>query len=181
MLVYPEHQQRAQDELDTVVGRARVPTFADRPNLPYVNAIVQEVLRWRPVLPMSMCAILFCTLKGMLLIDCVHSPHASLEDDFYEGFFIPKGTVVLPNLWEINRDINVYGPDAHVFNPGRHLDRGGQLLRGLSSTKDENHYTFGSFNRSSAPLRPLLNTSARFRSAVSACDFAHTCATNIVH
>ena len=54
MLLYPDVQKRAQDELDDVVGRARVPTFADLPRLPYISAIVKEVLRWRPVAPMSM-------------------------------------------------------------------------------------------------------------------------------
>lgn len=53
MLAYPEHQQRAQDELDVVVGRARVPTFADLANLPYTSAMVKEILRWCPMAPMG--------------------------------------------------------------------------------------------------------------------------------
>lgn len=48
MTLYPEVMRRAQAELDAVVGRGRLPTFADRPNLPYVDAIVKEALRWRP-------------------------------------------------------------------------------------------------------------------------------------
>lgn len=51
MLLHPEVQKIAQDELDSVVGRARVPTFADIPNLPYIGAIVKEIIRWRPVVP----------------------------------------------------------------------------------------------------------------------------------
>ena len=51
MLAYPEVQKRAQEELDAVVGRSRVPTFADMPHLPYITAIVKEVLRWRPPAP----------------------------------------------------------------------------------------------------------------------------------
>jgi cytochrome P450 len=46
MVAFPEVQRRAQAELDVVVGRARFPTFADAPRLPYVRAIVKEVLRW---------------------------------------------------------------------------------------------------------------------------------------
>ena len=55
MLVHPEVQKRAQKELDVVIGHARVPTFADKPRLPYVVAIVKEVLRWRPVTPIGVC------------------------------------------------------------------------------------------------------------------------------
>lgn len=53
MLAYPEYQKRAQDELDIVVGRARAPTFSDMPNLPYISAMVKEILRWRPILPLG--------------------------------------------------------------------------------------------------------------------------------
>ena len=53
MSLYPEAQKRAQAELDTVVGRDRLPTLADRPNLPYVEALVSEVMRWVPVAPMG--------------------------------------------------------------------------------------------------------------------------------
>jgi cytochrome P450 len=53
MLAYPETQARAQAELDAVVGRSRLPTFADYPSLPYIRAILREVLRWRPTAPLS--------------------------------------------------------------------------------------------------------------------------------
>jgi len=49
MALYPGVQRRAQAELDTVTGGSRLPTYEDRPNLPYINAIVKEVLRWNPV------------------------------------------------------------------------------------------------------------------------------------
>lgn len=41
------------DELDAVVGNNRLPTFSDRPNLPYIDALIKEVLRWKPVLPIG--------------------------------------------------------------------------------------------------------------------------------
>lgn len=53
MLVHPEVQKKAQEELDTVVGRDRMPTFADRDDLPYLNACVREALRWRSLTPMG--------------------------------------------------------------------------------------------------------------------------------
>ena len=54
MLAHPETQERAQRELDAIVGRARVPTFADMPHLPYICAMVKEVLRWGPVVPLGL-------------------------------------------------------------------------------------------------------------------------------
>ena len=53
MLLHPEVQLRAQRELDSVVGRDRMPTFADRSRLPYVNALIKEAVRWRPVDPLG--------------------------------------------------------------------------------------------------------------------------------
>ena len=58
MALYPDVMRKAQAEIDTVVGRHRMPTFADRPHLPYVRAIVKEVLRWRPVGPLGESCLL---------------------------------------------------------------------------------------------------------------------------
>ena len=52
-LLRPEIQTIAQEELDTVTGRERLPTLEDRPRLPYIDAVYREVLRWRPVLPLG--------------------------------------------------------------------------------------------------------------------------------
>ena len=76
MLPYPETQARAHAELDTVVGRSRLPTFADLPHLSYTRAMVKEALCWRPIAPSG-------------------PPHRTTEDDWYEGTFIPKGTVCI--------------------------------------------------------------------------------------
>lgn len=54
VLHHPEVQQRAHEELDTVVGRNRLPTFEDQESLPYINAVVKELLRWLPVAPLGM-------------------------------------------------------------------------------------------------------------------------------
>lgn len=55
MTLYPEAQRRAQAEIDSVIGVNRLPTFEDRPNLPYVEALFKEVLRWNPVAPLGSC------------------------------------------------------------------------------------------------------------------------------
>ncbi len=53
-ILYPEVQAKAQAELDAVIGHGtRLPTFDDRPQLPYIDAIVLEVLRWNPVVPLG--------------------------------------------------------------------------------------------------------------------------------
>jgi len=72
MVLNQEAQNKAQAEIDRVVGADRLPNYQDRDSLPYVEAIYREVLRWRPPVPLSV-------------------PHASVEDDVYNGYFIPKG------------------------------------------------------------------------------------------
>jgi len=51
MLLWPEVAKKAQVEIDSVIGTDRLPTFADREHLPYVNAIALETLRWHTVAP----------------------------------------------------------------------------------------------------------------------------------
>ena len=54
MTCFPEVQRKAQAEIDAVIGHDRLPTIADRERLPYLNALLLEVLRWMPVAPMGM-------------------------------------------------------------------------------------------------------------------------------
>lgn len=53
MILYPDVQRKAQDELSAVVGPTRLPTFEDRVSLPYVEALTMEALRWHLVLPLG--------------------------------------------------------------------------------------------------------------------------------
>lgn len=80
MTLYPEVQRKAQEEIDRILGGARLPTVVDRASLPYVDAVVKETLRWHPVAPMGI-------------------PHMSVKDDMYEGHLIPEGSLVLANIW----------------------------------------------------------------------------------
>jgi cytochrome P450 len=80
-VMFPETVKRAQDELDRVVGHDRSPHFDDLPQLPYLEAFVKEVFRWRSV----------AIISGQ--------PHAPIQDDYYNGWFIPKNTWVQGNLW----------------------------------------------------------------------------------
>ena len=60
MALYPEVQRKAQAELDAVIGPNELPEFTDRPKLPYVEAVVKEMLRWQPVAPMGTSLFLAC-------------------------------------------------------------------------------------------------------------------------
>ncbi|KAF8524884.1 cytochrome P450 [Hysterangium stoloniferum] len=105
MLQHPECQRKAQAELDGVVGEDRLPTFEDRAALPYVNAVAEEVQRWHPVIPFAI-------------------PHASTEDDVYGEYFIPKGTILIPNSWAMLHNEAKYGPNTGEFNPDRFFTPG---------------------------------------------------------
>lgn len=100
----------------------------------------------------------------------MYSPHRSTEDDFYDGYFIPKGTVVIPNVWELNHDPEVYGPDANDFNPARYLNDQGQLTSGPLGMKDDGHFSFGR-SLNTHLFRCTLISYYRIRSSVSAPPF----------
>jgi hypothetical protein len=89
-IVRPEIQTIAQQELDAVTGRERLPTLEDRSRMPFVDAICKEVIRWRPAMPLGELLQSSC-LANAKLWPSTGVPHATTADDFYEGFFIPKG------------------------------------------------------------------------------------------
>jgi len=101
MVLYPDSQRKAQAEIDRVIGNDRLPAFDDQLNLPYVDALVKEVLRWNPVVPLGL-------------------PHVAAEDDVYEGYFIPKGSTVFANIWQFLHDPATYA-NPMEFNPERFL------------------------------------------------------------
>ncbi|KAI0776641.1 cytochrome P450 [Trametes elegans] len=103
MGVYPSVQRKAQAELDAVVGADRLPTYADLARLPYMHALYLEIIRWNPVVPLGV-------------------PHAVSEDDSYAGYYIPKGTIVMINQWNMLHDPEVY-EDPFMFNPDRFLPK----------------------------------------------------------
>ncbi|KAH7884392.1 cytochrome P450 [Phlebopus sp. FC_14] len=107
MMLYPEAQERAQKEIDAVVGTNRLPDFSDRSSLPYVDAVLRETLRWHPVFPLGL-------------------PHYTTKNDVYDGYHIPEGCVVLANLWAMSRDEIRY-PDPTEFKPERFFKSEGVL------------------------------------------------------
>ena len=51
MILHPEVQKKAQEQLDMVVGTDRLPEISDRQSLPFIEALYLECLRWRPATP----------------------------------------------------------------------------------------------------------------------------------
>ncbi|KAJ6269700.1 cytochrome P450 [Bipolaris maydis] len=98
MVHYPQYLPMLHEELDRVCGD-RPPRAEDRPNLPFLRAIIRECLRWRPPVPTGI-------------------PHYLTQDDEYNGYHIPKGSTIHPLEWAISREPDLY-PDPEVFNPLR--------------------------------------------------------------
>ncbi|KAL4861487.1 hypothetical protein BDV12DRAFT_64926 [Aspergillus spectabilis] len=124
---------KAREELESVVGRDRLPGPEDRPHLPYISAIVEEIFRWRPVGP-----------EGV--------PHLNKEETVYNGYTIPAGSVIVPNVWTISREEVVFGPEPDAFNPDRwlELDENGRTT--LNKTLLSNAAAFG-YGRRTCPGR----------------------------
>ncbi|KAI8635437.1 cytochrome P450 [Xylariaceae sp. FL1651] len=102
MMLHPEWQKKAQDEIDRVCGD-RMPTTADFADLPTVRACLKETLRWRSGVPLGV-------------------PHQAEGDDEFRGEKIAKGTIILACEWSMNRVPEKY-PDPEVFHPERYLEK----------------------------------------------------------
>jgi cytochrome P450 len=102
MLMNPDAQTKAQEEIDRVIGTDRLPTFDDEPNLPYVSAFSKEVFRWQQAAPFGMRAYFLCINFHVIdyILPCFPAiPHRLMEDDVYNGYFLPKDSIVLGNAW----------------------------------------------------------------------------------
>ncbi|KAH7332899.1 cytochrome P450 [Rhizoctonia solani] len=129
--LYPEIAKKAQAEIDSVVGRERIPSLQDRSSLPYIDAMVQEVMRMCPPVPLGLA-------------------HLATEDIDFHGYRIPKGTTINPNIWAILRDPNHF-TSPHTFNPTRFI--------GSKPEPDPRKYIFG-FGRRVCPGSHVANNGA---------------------
>ncbi|XP_068081913.1 probable cytochrome P450 304a1 [Anabrus simplex] len=109
MMHYPEICSNVQKELDTVVGRNKLPSLNDRPSLPYTEATLRESMRRTTLTPISV-------------------PHRATEDTYFRGYFVPKNTMMITCLWSMHMDKDFWG-DPEVFRPERFLDEKGLLKK----------------------------------------------------
>lgn len=107
MVLNPDVQKRAQSEINRVVTNDRLPDFGDRSNLPYITALMKEVLRWHSPAPQGI-------------------PHKLSRDDQYRGYHLPTGTLVMLNVWHILHDPSIF-KDPEEFHPERHLSEDPEL------------------------------------------------------
>ncbi|XP_053314612.1 cytochrome P450 2K4-like [Spea bombifrons] len=108
MIKYPEIQEKVQKEISQVVGLAQ-PNWNHRGLLPYTNAVIHEIQRFADIVPLNV-------------------PHETTKDVTFKGYFIPKGTCIIPLLSSVLRDKTQFDyPDE--FNPNNFLDAEGNFLK----------------------------------------------------
>jgi len=134
MAMYPDIQKEAQAELELIVGPNRLPEMSDKDLLVYTRAVAMETMRWIPIVPLGV-------------------PHRLTEDDTYNGYFIPKGTVVIPNQYGMLQNEEDY-PEPHEFKPERFI-KDGKINPGV---RDPSTIAFG-FGRRVCPGQFLSSTS----------------------
>ncbi|KAM6327348.1 cytochrome P450 2J2-like isoform 2-T2 [Podargus strigoides] len=108
MAIHPEIQARVQAEIDAVIGQARQPALEDRGNMPYTNAVIHEVQRKGSIIPFNV-------------------PRMTVKDTVLDGFYIPKGTIMLTNLTSVLYDKNEW-ETPNTFNP-EHFLKDGQFQK----------------------------------------------------
>lgn len=126
---HPEVQKKARLEIDAVCGSSRSPQWTDFKALPYINAIIKEGMRWRPVAVTAL-------------------PHRAKEDCFYEGMFIPKDTTLFIGTWAIHHSENLFH-DHDTFNPDRYLgfEKLANDYAGSGDWAGRDHYGYGAGRR----------------------------------
>ncbi|KAG9048624.1 cytochrome P450 1B1 [Tulasnella sp. UAMH 9824] len=138
MTLHPKIQARVQWEIDAVIGSNRFPSIDDKgvERMPYLEATLLECMRWHTPVPALI-------------------PHLPIRDDVFGGYFIPKGTAVIGNAWQVSRDTRFYHEPA-VFNPERFLQRNDKdgSFTWDASVLSPLEYVFG-FGRRVCPGRDL--------------------------
>ncbi|XP_076917167.1 cytochrome P450 81Q32-like [Bidens hawaiensis] len=108
LLNHPQVLQKAQNEINSKIGKDRIVDESDMVDLPYLRWIINETLRLYHVVPLLL-------------------PHESSQDCIIDGYNVPRGTMLLVNQWAIHRDPKLW-PDPERFNPER--------FKGLEGTRD---------------------------------------------
>ncbi|KAI4337020.1 hypothetical protein L6164_015482 [Bauhinia variegata] len=103
LLNHPEAMDKARFEIDCNVGQERLVSESDISKLNYLQNVISETLRLFPVVPLML-------------------PHESSHDCTVGGFRVPRGTMLLVNLWSMHRDSNLW-EDPTRFVPERFESR----------------------------------------------------------
>ncbi|XP_071118874.1 cytochrome P450 2B9-like [Haliotis cracherodii] len=127
MVNFPEVQKKIQEEIQRVVGKDRLPGLEDRNKMPYTRAVELELYR-------------YFTPVG------TPGPRNTTQDCTYNGYSIPKGTMVIYNVWRVHHDESFW-EDPFTFDPTRFLDEHGKLLP-PEDEKRQRLLTFGIGKRS---------------------------------
>nr|XP_055152768.1 cytochrome P450 2U1 isoform X1 [Symphalangus syndactylus] len=109
MSLNPDVQEKVHEEIERVIGTNRAPSLTDKAQMPYTEATIMEVQRLTVVVPLAI-------------------PHMTSENTVLQGYTIPKGTLILPNLWSVHRDPAIW-EKPEDFYPNRFLDDQGQLIK----------------------------------------------------
>ncbi|CAE6475570.1 unnamed protein product [Rhizoctonia solani] len=122
-------QKRARDEIDRLYDEDTLPKYEDEQEMPFVRAVIKEVLRWRPPLPAAV-------------------PHRLEQDDYYEGYYIPKDSSIICNIWAIHSNPDRY-EDPHLFKPERFLDHTMSMADSIAQGDPfkRDHFAFGAGRR----------------------------------
>ena len=126
LLTHPDVAKKIQEEIDHCVGFSRMPNNSDKEHMHYTMATIYEILRY--------------TSPGGLGL-----PHRTNKDQNFEGYFVEKGSVIMPNHWYIHHDPKLWD-DPWVFTPERFLDDAGMLLP-LESKERRNVVAFSTGRR----------------------------------
>ncbi|TDL26388.1 cytochrome P450 [Rickenella mellea] len=152
MMLNPSVQARAQAELDAYLDGQRLPTLHDREKLPYVEAVMMEVLRWQPSTPLAIA-------------------RRTMEDDVYNGLWIEKDAILLANSWQCLHDPDDY-PSPHDFIPDRYIPSSPFNPNPAVSPPDPRDFAFG-YGRRACPGRTFAESSLFITIAtlLSVCSF----------
>lgn len=113
LAMHPEKQEKLFEEIQRVVGLSRLPTLNDRPQMPYTEAVIHESMRFSSMVPLS-------------------AFHATTEDVHFKNYLIPRGTIVVPNIYAAMRDPREWKHDPEKFIPERFLSGGDGLHKSES-------------------------------------------------
>ncbi|XP_070588563.1 cytochrome P450 2K6-like [Erythrolamprus reginae] len=108
MMKYPEIQRKVQEEIAKEIGDTQ-PRTDHRAKMPYTDAVIHEIQRFADIIPSNL-------------------PHATAMDVTFKGFFIPKGTYVVPLLTSVLRDESQW-EKPHDFYPEHFLDSEGKFVK----------------------------------------------------